>query len=50
MARYGPTQAQVSAVTSWLTGVGLTVTQVQDEVGGYVEVQGSVQAAMRRSA
>jgi subtilase family serine protease len=24
MARYGPTQAQVRAVTSWLTGAGLT--------------------------
>jgi subtilase family serine protease len=47
MARYGPTQAQVSAVTSWLTGAGLTVTKVQDEMGGYVAVQGSVRAAMR---
>jgi subtilase family serine protease len=45
MARYGPTQAQVSAVTSWLTGAGLTVTKVEDEMGGYVAVQGSVQAA-----
>ncbi len=47
MARYGPTQAQVSAVTSWLTGAGLTVTKVEDEMGGYVAVQGSVQAAAR---
>jgi subtilase family serine protease len=47
MARYGPTQAQVSAVTSWLTGAGLTVTKVQDEMGGYVAVQGSVRAAVR---
>ena len=47
MARYGPTQAQVSAITSWLTGAGLTVTKVQDEMGGYVAVQGSVRAAMR---
>jgi subtilase family serine protease len=45
MARYGPTQAQVSAVSSWLTAAGLTVTTVKDEVGGYVAVQGSVQAA-----
>ena len=45
MARYGPTQAQVSAVTSWLTGAGLTVTRVEDEMGGYVAVQGPVQAA-----
>jgi subtilase family serine protease len=47
MARYGPTQAQVSAVTSWLTGAGLTVTKVQDDIGGYVAVQGSVRAAVR---
>jgi subtilase family serine protease len=47
MARYGPTQAQVSAVTSWLTGAGLTVTKVRDDMGGYVAVQGSVQAAVR---
>jgi subtilase family serine protease len=45
MARYGPTQAQVSAVTSWLIGAGLTVTKVEDEMGGYVAVQGSVRAA-----
>jgi subtilase family serine protease len=47
MAGYGPTQAQVSAVSSWLTGAGLTVTMVKDEMGGYVAVQGSVQAAVR---
>ena len=28
MARYGPTQAQVSAVTGWLTAAGLTMTKV----------------------
>jgi subtilase family serine protease len=43
MADYGPTTAQVSAVKSWLTGDGLTVTDVSDQIGGYVEVQGSVQ-------
>jgi subtilase family serine protease len=47
MARFGPTHAQVSAVRSWLSGAGLTVTKVTDEVGGYVAVQGSVQAAAR---
>jgi subtilase family serine protease len=47
MARYGPTQAQVSAVSGWLTGAGLTVTTVKDEIGGYVAVQGSVRAAAR---
>ena len=45
MAEYGPTAEQVSAVRSWLTGADLTVTKVQDEIGGYVEGQGSVQAA-----
>jgi subtilase family serine protease len=45
MARYGPTQAQVSAVSGWLTGAGLSVTAAKDEIGGYVAVQGSVQAA-----
>jgi subtilase family serine protease len=45
MAQYGPTQAQVSAVSSWLTGAGLNVTTVKDEMGGYVAVQGPVRAA-----
>ena len=45
MARYGPTQAQVNAITSWLIGAGLSVTRVQDGVGGFVGVQGSRQAA-----
>src|SRR5450432_586159 len=47
MAEYGPTAGQVSAVRSWLTGAGLTVTKVEDEIGGYVEEQGSVQATAR---
>jgi subtilase family serine protease len=47
MARYGPTPAQVSAVTSWLAGAGLAVTNVEDEIGGYVAVRGPVQAAAR---
>jgi subtilase family serine protease len=46
-ARFGPSAAQVSAVTSWLTGAGLQVTKVDDNVAGYVEVQGSVQATAR---
>jgi subtilase family serine protease len=45
MADYGPTAAQVSAVKSWLTGAGMTVTGVEDEMGGYVAATGSVQAA-----
>jgi subtilase family serine protease len=44
-ARYGPTQAQISAVKNWLTGSGLRVTKVAGGVGGYVQVQGSVQQA-----
>ena len=46
-AQYGPTSAQVSAVQSWLAGAGLTVTKVDDGIGGYVAVQGSVQASQR---
>jgi len=46
-AQFGPASAQVSAVQSWLTGAGLTVTKVDDGIGGYVAVQGSVQAAQR---
>jgi subtilase family serine protease len=45
MAAYGPTSSQVAAVRSWLTGAGLTVTSVKDEMGGYVEATGSVQQA-----
>ena len=47
MAAYGPTSAQVSAVQKWLTEAGLTVTNVKDDVGGYVEVTGSVQEAVK---
>ena len=47
MAAYGPTSAQVSAVQNWLTENGLTVTNVKDEMGGYVEVTGSVQEAAK---
>jgi subtilase family serine protease len=46
-AEFGPTAGQVSAVQSWLTGADLTVTKVDDAIGGYVEVQGSVQDAAR---
>ena len=46
-AEYGPTAGQVSAVQSWLTGADLTVTKVDDAIGGYVEVEGSVQAAAK---
>jgi subtilase family serine protease len=45
MSRFGPTAAQLSAVKSWLTGAGLTVTKTVDNIGGYVQVQGSVSQA-----
>ncbi|MGH3149298.1 MAG: S53 family peptidase [Streptosporangiaceae bacterium] len=44
MTTYGPTAAQVSSVESWLTGAGLTVGTVDNAIGGYIEVTGSVQA------
>jgi subtilase family serine protease len=46
-ARFGPTGAEISAVENWLTGSGLTVTEVNDGVAGYVAVGGSVQAAIQ---
>ncbi len=47
MARFGPTGAQIGAVEGWLTGAGLRVTGVSDEIGGYVRVSGSVAQAAR---
>ncbi len=44
-ARFGPSVAEINAVTAWLTEAGLTVTKVDDRVVGYVTVSGSVQAA-----
>jgi subtilase family serine protease len=44
-ARFGPSGGAISAVRAWLTGAGLTVTEVDDRVAGYVEASGSVQAA-----
>ncbi len=44
-ADFAPTSAQVAAVESWLTEAGLTVTEVNSEVGGYVAVSGSLAAA-----
>jgi subtilase family serine protease len=44
-AEFGPTGAQVTAVQSWLTAAGLTITEVKPEVGGYVAVTGSLAAA-----
>ncbi|MGO9898822.1 MAG: protease pro-enzyme activation domain-containing protein [Solirubrobacteraceae bacterium] len=44
-ARFGATSAQIQAVRSWLTGAGLTVTNVTSGVGAYVEVSGTVAQA-----
>jgi len=44
-ARFGPTAAEIGAVKAWLTGAGLTVTKIDDQVAGYVAVRGSIQAA-----
>jgi len=44
-SRFGPTQGEVSTVEGWLTGAGLQVTKVQNGIGGYVQVQGTVQQA-----
>ena len=45
--RFGPSEVEISAVSAWLSGEGLTVTKVDDSVAGYVAVQGSVQAVAR---
>jgi len=47
MARFGPTAGQISAVRGWLSGAGLTVTGVSDEIGGYLTVTGTVAATQR---
>ncbi|HWG61673.1 MAG TPA: S53 family peptidase [Streptosporangiaceae bacterium] len=48
-ARFALTAAQVSAVKSWLTSAGLTVTQVHNArvAGAYVAVRGSLAAASK---
>jgi subtilase family serine protease len=46
-ARFGPSSAQLDAIRSWLTGAGLTVTAVNDHIGGYVAVAGSVTAVSK---
>jgi subtilase family serine protease len=44
---FGPTASQISAVESWLTGAGLSVTKVVPGFGGYVQVKGPAAAAAR---
>jgi subtilase family serine protease len=44
-ARFGPTSQEASAVESWLQSAGLTVASVNTQIGGYVEVTGSIAAA-----
>ena len=48
-AQFAPSSAQVTAVRSWLTSAGLSVTAVSDSgvVGGYIAVRGSVAAASK---
>jgi subtilase family serine protease len=46
-ARFGPTSAQVQAVKTWLTGAGLTVTNVTSGTGAYVTVTGTVREATK---
>jgi subtilase family serine protease len=44
-SRYGATGAQVAAIKKWLSDGGLKVTSVQQGIGGYVAVTGSLAAA-----
>ena len=46
-AEFGPSRRQIADVESWLQEAGLTVTEVSDEIGGYVEVTGPVEAATK---
>ncbi|MBV9792323.1 MAG: S8/S53 family peptidase [Actinobacteria bacterium] len=45
--RFGPTSDQISAIKSWLSGAGLTVTGVVDKADGYISVTGSVADAAK---
>jgi subtilase family serine protease len=50
-ARFGTTQAQLSAVEAWLRSSGLSVTSAYNHVaGGYVAVRGSAAAASQAFA
>jgi len=44
-AKFGASVEEIDAIRAWLTGAGLTVTEVNDGIAGYVEVSGSIQAA-----
>lgn len=46
-SRFGATAAQVQAVEAWLTGAGLTVSNVTSGIGAYVEVTGTVAEASK---
>jgi subtilase family serine protease len=45
--RYGPTTAQIASIEAWVRSSGLTVADVNDHMGGYVTVTGSLAAAKR---
>ena len=44
-ARFGPTIGQIDAIQAWVRSAGLKVTGADSQLGGYVSVSGSVQAA-----
>jgi subtilase family serine protease len=46
-SRFGATSAEVSAVKAWLTGAGLTVTDVSAGAGAYVAVTGTLAQASK---
>jgi subtilase family serine protease len=46
-SRYGPTSGQIAAVESWVRSAGLTVTGVDGQMAGYVNVTGSVAQAQQ---
>ena len=45
--RFGPTSDQLTAINTWLTGAGLTVTSVVAKADGYVAVTGPLSAAAK---
>ncbi len=46
-AKFGPSQTEINAVQSWLTGAGLSVSKVTDGIGGYVQVTGTLAQASK---
>jgi subtilase family serine protease len=46
-AKFGPSQQQITALSSWLTAAGMRVTGESDHVGGFLSVSGPVAAAAK---